>query len=115
MKRSLAIVFIVALMACSRIESAVVAGNEIVTTEGEAIAVIQARSLGWTFFWHALTVVDTSLDQVINKMLVAEAKSMGANKVDLKGASTSPRGGVWGLPAILVGMPGSNAVGVAIK
>jgi hypothetical protein len=40
---------------------------------------------------------------------------MGAKKVELKSASTTPKNGIYGLPAILVGVPGSSAVGVAIK
>ncbi|MCL2011885.1 MAG: hypothetical protein FWG75_03745 [Cystobacterineae bacterium] len=115
MKRFLVAVVGMALMACTSIEVAKVSGSEIMTGEGEAIAVIQASSLGWTFFWHLVTVVESDLDEVVNKMLVAEAKKMGANKVDLKGASTSPRSGIFGLSAILMGMPSSGAVGVAVK
>jgi hypothetical protein len=115
MKRFLVVVVGAALLACTSIESAVVAGNEIVTSEGEAVAVIQANSIGWTFLWHMVTLIESDLNQVVNKMLVAEAKSMGANKIDLKGAGTSPRGGIFGLPALIMGIPGSSAVGVAVK
>jgi len=115
MKRFLVVLVGAAFLACTSIESTIVASNEIVASEGEAVAVIQANSLGWTFFWHLLTVIESDLNQVVNKMLVAEAKSMGAHKIDLKGAATSPRGGLWGLSAILMGMPSSSAVGVAIK
>ncbi|MCL2626376.1 MAG: hypothetical protein FWD46_06145 [Cystobacterineae bacterium] len=117
MKRFLVAFVGVTLMACTSIESTVVeseAMKDIVANGGEPVAVIQANSLGWTFFWHSLTVVDTNLDEVIG-LLVTEAKSMGANKVDLKSAGTSPRGGFWGLSAILMGMPSSEAVGIAVK
>jgi len=115
MKRSLVAVMCAALLACTSIDSTVVAGNEIVTSEGEAIAVIQASTIGWTLFLHLVTLIDNDLDKAINKMLIAEAKSMGANKIDLKGAATTPRNGLFSLSALFMAFPGSTAVGVAIK
>ncbi|MCL2177797.1 MAG: hypothetical protein FWC28_09160 [Proteobacteria bacterium] len=117
MKYFLAAVVGAALLACTSVESTVVGTEEIkdiVANGGEPVAVIQASSLGWTFFWHSVTVVESNLDEVV-KLLVSEAKAMGANKVDLKSAQTSPRSGFWGLSAILMGMPSSGAVGVAVK
>ena len=115
MKRSLVAIVCAALLACNSIDSTVVASNEIVTTEGEAIAVIQASTMGISLFFHLVSLVDWDLDKSINKMLIAEAKSMGANKVDLKGAATTPRHGLYALAGHLLAFPSSYAVGVAIK
>jgi hypothetical protein len=40
---------------------------------------------------------------------------MGANKVDLKSASTTPRHGIYALTGFIIGFPSSSAVGVAVK
>ena len=115
MKRSLVAIVCAALMACTSIDTAVVASNDIVTSEGEAIAVIQASTTGISLFFHMISLVDWDLDKSVNKMLIAEAKSMGANKVDLKGAWTTPRHGLYALAGQLLAFPSSQAVGVAIK
>jgi len=115
MKHFLEAVAGAALLACTSVQSTTVSSSDIATMEGEAVALIQAHSVGWTFFWHSLTVVNSDLEQVVNKLLMEKAKSMGANKVELKGAYTSPRGGLYGLPALVMGFPGSFAVGVAVK
>lgn len=88
---------------------------EIVANGGEAISVIQANSMGFSLFLHFVTVVNADLDTVINKVLVAEAKAMGATKVDLKSASTTPTHGIWALEALLIGFPSSTAVGIAVQ
>jgi len=82
---------------------------------GEAVAVIQATSIGWTLIFHIVDIVASDLDQVVNKLLVGEAKAMGASKVDLKGAYTTPRHGIFALVGFLTGFPTSGAVGVAVK
>jgi hypothetical protein len=71
--------------------------------------------IGFTLFVHLVDVVGTDLDQVVNKLLVSEAKAMGASRVDLKSASTTPRHGIFTLPAFLIGFPTSSAMGVAVK
>lgn len=105
---------------CTSVESATVGSNEVSATGGEAVAVIQATSLGFTLIFHIVDAVTSDLDEVVNKLLVGEAKAMGATKVDLKSASTTPRHGifaVFGLPLGLniIGFPMSSAVGVAVK
>jgi hypothetical protein len=40
---------------------------------------------------------------------------MGASKVDLKDAYTTPRHGIFALFGFLTGFPTSGAVGVAVK
>ncbi|MEW6431354.1 MAG: hypothetical protein AB1730_07570 [Myxococcota bacterium] len=105
---------------CTSVESATVGSNEVSATGGEAVAVIQATSLGFTLFFHIVDVVTSDLDEVVNKLLVGEAKAMGATKVDLKSASTTPRHGIFAVFSIpgglnLFGFPLSSAVGVAVK
>jgi len=109
-----------AMTGCTSVESATVGSNEVAATGGEAVAVVQASSLGFTLIFHIVDVVTSDLDEVVNKLLVGEAKAMGATKVDLKSASTTPRHGifaVFGLPLGLniIGFPMSSAVGVAVK
>ena len=118
-KGFLAVLLAAAVSGCTSIESAVVASNEVTSSGGEAIAVVQVTSMGWTLLFDLVDIVVSDLDQVINKLLVGEAKAMGASKVDIKSASTTPRHGIFAL----VGFPGinltspvfSSAVGIAVK
>jgi hypothetical protein len=103
------------LVACTSVETAVVSGAEITANGGEAVAVIQANALGLTAIFHIVDLVQSDLDTVVNKLLVAEAKAMGASKVDLKSASTTPRHGIYALFGFIIGGTGSEAVGVAVK
>lgn len=114
-KGFLAIVLAAAVSGCSSVESATVASNEITANGGEAVAVIQATSIGWTLIFHLVDIVTSDLDQVVNKLLVGEAKAMGATRVDLKGASTTPRHGIFALAGFLMGWPTSTATGIAVK
>jgi hypothetical protein len=100
---------------CTSVESAQVAGNEITANGGEAIAVIQANSIGLTAIFHIIDIVTSDMDQVVNKLIVAEAKAMGGSKVDLKGAGTTPRHGIFALAGGIIGFPMSTAMGVAVK
>jgi hypothetical protein len=111
----LAMVLAAAISGCYSVESATVASNEITANGGEAVAVIQASSIGWTIIFHLVDIVTSDLDQVVNKLLVGEAKAMGANKVDLKSASTTPRHRIFAVAGFLVGFPTSTAMGIAVK
>jgi uncharacterized protein YceK len=111
----LAVVLAAAVSGCTSVESATVASNEVTATGGEAVAVIQATSLGWTLIFHIVDIVSSDLDQVVNKLLVGEAKAMGASKVDLKSASTTPRHGIFALAGFITGFTSSSATGVAVK
>ncbi len=103
-----------ALGACTSIEHAVIPSSDI-AAHGDAVAIIQVSSLGLTALFHNVDIVPSNLDQVVNKLLVTEAKSMGANKVDLKSAQTTPRGGIYMLSGFLIGVTSSSAVGLAVK
>lgn len=112
---ALAVLLAAALAGCTSIESATVASNEVVGNGGEAIAIVQASSIGFTFFFHLVDIVSSDLDQIVNKLLVQEAKAMGASKVDVKSASTTPRGGIYHLAGGIFGFPMSSGVGIAVK
>lgn len=103
------------LVGCSSVETATVASSEIVANGGEAVAVIQTNCFGLSFIFHLVEVVNADLDEAINKLLVGEAKAMGATRVDLKYAATTPRGGLYALAGNLVGFPSATAVGIAVK
>lgn len=106
------------LIACTSVESAVVSSAE-VAAEGNAVAVIQANALGLTALFHIIDIVQSDLDTVINRLLVSEAKAMGASRVQLVNARTTPRHGLYALtgvyPFVVLGITESQAVGVAIK
>lgn len=117
----LALALAVVGTACTSIESATVAGNEVVGNGGEAVAVIQATSLGFTLIFHIVDIVSSDLDQIVNKLLVAEAKAMGAKKIDLKSAATTPRHGIFAVFAFpgtglnIIGFPQSTGTAIAVK
>ena len=100
---------------CASVEVTRVKGTDFASAAGEPVAVIQATSVGFTLFFHAVDVVTSDLDDVVNRLLLAEAKSMGASKVELKSAHTTPRHGIFALTGIIIGFPVSEAVGVALK
>ena len=102
------------LVGCTSVESAVVSGSEI-AANGEAVAVIQGSALGLTAIFHIIDIVQSDLDTVVNKLLISEAKAMGASKVDLKSANTTPRHGIFALFGTIIGITSSSATGVAVK
>lgn len=99
----------------TKVDSATIASN------GDAVAVVQCVALGLTAIFHFVTITEASLDTVINKMLVAEAKAMGGNKVQLLMAGETPKGGLLfklagGIVSYAAGVPpGAAAVGIAVK
>jgi hypothetical protein len=102
------------IVACTSVETATVSGNE-VAAQGEAVAVVQATSIGISAIFHIVDIIPSNLDQIVNKLLVAEAKSMGANKIDVKYAWTTPRHGIFALAGGIIGFPVSMGMGVAVK
>jgi uncharacterized protein YceK len=105
---------------CTSVETARVAASEFPAAGGEAVGVIQVNTIGFTALFHMVDIVSSDLDQV-TKMLVDEAKGMGASKVDVKGFSTTPRHGIFavfsttGTGLNLLSFTFSNATGVAVK
>ncbi len=114
MKNTLLAAFL-AFAGCTSVESATVSSSEVVANGGEAIAVIQASAIGLTAIFHIVDIVVADLDVSVNKVLISEAKAMGATKVDLKSASATPKHGIFALWGTLIGFPTSTAVGIAVK
>jgi len=107
----------IALMttACQSVESTKV-DPATIASNGEAVAVVQCVALGLTAIFHFVTITEASLDTVINKMLVAEAKALGGTKVQLLMAGETPKGGLlFKLAGGIINLPPAGAVGIAVK
>ena len=120
MKKAIAAIAASSLIACTSVESAIVSSAELSTAnQGDAIAVVQTNALGLTALFHIIDIVQSDLDTVVNRLLIAEAKAMGASKVEVVSARTTPRHGLYALtgmfPLVLIGVTESQATGVAIK
>lgn len=124
MRATIAMAAIFTAAGCSSIESATVSSSEVTAAGGDAIAVIQANSIGFTLLFHTIDVVSSDYDEVVNKLLISEAKALGATRVEVKSASTTPRHGifaVFGAPwqafpfLNIVGFPQTEVVGIAVK
>ena len=122
MKRTVAgLAATLALVGCTSVESTAVDKNE-VATQGEPVGVVQANSIGFTAIFHLANVVDSDLDQVVNKLLIAEAKAMGANKIQIEQVKTTPRHGIYRVfntdcfPLLnIVCFPRSSGAAIAVK
>lgn len=103
------------LLACNTVRHAPVESGDIVAN-GTAVAVVNAQSAGVTLIFHIVPIIDGGdLDSVVNKTLVAEAKAVGGNRVQLVSAMAQPRGGIFALAGNIVGFPMSAASGIAVK
>jgi hypothetical protein len=101
--------------ACSSVEAAKV-DPATIASQGEAVAVVQCVTLGLTLIFHFVTISEASLDTVVNKMLVAEAKALGGNKVQLLGAMEMPKQGlIFRLAGGVLSLPPAAAMGIAVK
>ncbi|OGQ12268.1 MAG: hypothetical protein A2138_24420 [Deltaproteobacteria bacterium RBG_16_71_12] len=118
MKKLLAAViasFALSMAACQSVESAKV-DPATIASNGEAVAVVQCTALGLTAIFHFITITEASLDTVVNKMMVAEAKALGGNKVQLLGAMEMPKHGlIFMLAGGIVNLPPAMAMGIAVK
>lgn len=99
---------------CSSVESAKVDGSTI-ASHGEAVAVIQATNLGFYLFFNLIPIFESNLDTVVNKLLVTEAKALGANKVELSIAAEVPKSGIFALMNPVAAPMPAYASGVAVK
>jgi hypothetical protein len=123
MNRALVLATAAVLGGCASVESATVSYSEIAAQGGDAVAVIQADALGFTVLFHLVDVVNSDLDVTVNRLLVSEAKQIGASKIELKNFSTTPRHGVYQVlnpfqcfPLFtLICFPSSRAQGIAVK
>ena len=107
-------------MACQSVESAKV-DPATIASNGEAVAIVQCTALGLTAIFHFITITEASLDTVVNKMMVAEAKALGGNKVQVLAAMESPKHGLifalmGGIVSYIAGVPPmAMASGIAVK
>ena len=103
------------LLACNTVRSANVESGDLVAN-GTPVAVLTASSAGVTLIFHFVPIIDGGdLESVVNKTLVAEAKAVGGNKVQLTSAMAQPRGGIFALGGSILGFPMALASGVAVK
>ena len=118
MKKLLAaLVASLALMttACQSVESAKVDPSTI-ASNGEAVAIVQCTAIGLTAIFHFVTITEASLDTVVNKMMVAEAKALCGNKVQLLHAFEMPKHGlIFALMGGIISLPPAMAGGIAVK
>jgi len=102
-------------MACQSVESAKV-DPATIASNGEAVAIVQCTALGLTAIFHFITITEASLDTVVNKMMVAEAKALGGNKVQPLAAMEMPKHGlIFALAGGIIALPPAMAVGIAVK
>lgn len=104
---------------CTSVDSTTVSPNEL-AANGEAVAVVQTTAVGITALFHIVDIIQADLDTVVNKLLISEAKAMGASRVELLSANTTPRSGIFSLVSIpfglnVVGITLAQATGVAVK
>lgn len=102
-------------LACQSVESAKV-DPATIASNGEAVAVVQCTALGFSAILHLVTITEASLDTVVNKMMVAEAKALGGNKVQPLAAFEMPKHGlIFALAGGIIALPPAMAVGIAVK
>ena len=100
---------------CQSVESAKV-DPATIASNGEAVAVVQCTALGLTLIFHFITITEASLDTVVNKMMIAEAKALGGNKVQLVGFQEMPKQGLlFRLAGGILSIPPAIASGIAVK
>ena len=105
--------------ACTSVESTKV-DSATIASNGDAVAVVQCTAIGFSALFHIVTITEASLDTVINKLLVAEAKALGGNKVQLLSAMEMPKDNLFmlsgGVVSYFAGMPPmAQATGIAVK
>lgn len=114
-KAFVAILAATSLVACTSVETATVSASEVATTGGEAVAVVQGTALGLTAIFHIVEIIQSDLDTAVNKLVIAEAKAMGASRVQLLSGFTTPRHGIFALTGGIIGFPISMSSGIAVK
>jgi hypothetical protein len=112
---ALVAVMSLALLACNTTRNAPVESGDIVAN-GTPVAVVTASSVGVTLIFHIVGIIDGGdFDTTINKTLVAEAKAVGGNRVQLTTAMMQPRNGIFALAGGILGFPMAMASGIAVK
>lgn len=111
--RRLAQAAVIALAACSSVTTVRVQPDNLHVGPGmRPIAIVHAQvTSGYFFFIPIPGHVD--LDRVVNRMLIATAKTLGADKVVNIKVDITPDTGVWTLRKVL-GWRSAEASGVAV-
>lgn len=111
--RRLAVAAVIALGACSSVTTVRVQPDNLQVGPGlQPIAIVHAQvSSAYFFFIPIPGHVD--LDRVVNRMLLATAKTLGADKVVNIKVDITPDTGIWTLRKLL-GWRSAEASGVAV-
>ena len=111
--RHLVLSAVLATAACSSISTVRVQPETVyVGPHLRPIAVIHAQVTSAYLFWIAIPG-HVELDYVVNRMLLATAKALGADKVVGVQVDITPDGGIWTLRKLL-GYRSATASGVAV-
>jgi hypothetical protein len=113
MVRPIALVAVLATAACSSISTVRVQPESVyVGPHLRPVAVIHAQVTSAYLFWIPIPG-HVELDYVVNRMLLATAKALGADKVVDIQVDLTPDNGIWTLRKLL-GWRSASASGVAV-
>ena len=99
---------------CAHVSTVRVQPENIAAPPGlRPVAAIQANAISFYFLFVSIPG-GVDLDRVVNRMLIATAKAMGADKVIYPQFDVTPSGGVWSLRKLL-GWRSASARGIAVK
>jgi hypothetical protein len=113
MVRLIALVAVLATAACSSISTVRVQPESVyVGPHLRPVAVIHAQVTSAYLFWIPIPG-HVELDYVVNRMLLATAKALGADKVVDIQVDLTPDNGIWTLRKLL-GWRSASASGVAV-
>lgn len=105
---------LLALSACASVTTVRLQADAIATGPGlRPIAGIQADALSLYVLFIPVPG-GVSLDRVVNQMLVATAKTMGADKIAHLRFDITPEQGIWNLRKLL-GFRSARASGIAVQ
>ena len=100
-------------LGCSSVQTVRVQPDNLYVGPGlKPIAIVHAQVSSFYFMFAAIPG-GVDLDRVVNRMLLASAKAMGADKVVNIRVDITPDSGVWALRRVL-GWRSAEASGVAV-
>jgi hypothetical protein len=107
-------VLALALAGCSSVSTVRLQPEAVAVGPGvRPIAAVQANAVS-AYLLFIPVPGGVSLDRVVNRMLVATAKAMGADKVAQLRFEVTPEGGIWTLRKLL-GWRSAKASGIAVQ
>lgn len=110
---ALASVILVVVAGCSSVSTVRVQPESVFVGQGlRPVAVVHAQ-VSSAYFLFIPIPGGVDLDRVVNRMLIAAAKAMGADKVVNIQVDMTPEGGIWTLRKLL-GWRSAHASGVAV-